>query len=74
VGRPDIPPSYRLAAVLFDLGFEPIAARFFFIAGRMAGLTAQVYEELHRERPMRIRVPVEYDGPEARLLSTEGER
>jgi len=63
-----------LAAVLFDLGFEPIAARFFFIAGRVAGLTAQVYEELHRERPMRIHVPVEYDGPEARALRSEDAR
>lgn len=60
-----------LAAVLLDLGFEPLAARFFFIVGRLAGLTAQVYEELHRERPMRIRVPVEYDGPEARALDQE---
>ncbi|MCM8748404.1 citryl-CoA lyase [Thermomicrobiaceae bacterium CFH 74404] len=63
-----------LAAVLFDLGFEPIAARFFFIVGRVAGLTAQVYEELHRERPMRIHVPVEYDGPEARALRSEDAR
>lgn len=63
-----------LAAVLFDLGFEPIAARFFFIAGRVAGLTAQVYEELHRERPMRIRVPLEYDGPSARSIRAEDAR
>ncbi len=55
-----------LAAVLLDLGFPPVAARFVFMVGRIAGLTAQVAEELTRERPMRIRVPVSYDGPAAR--------
>ena len=33
-----------------------------FIIGRVAGLTAQVAEEDPRERPMRIRFPVTYDG------------
>jgi hypothetical protein len=28
----------------------------------VAGLTAQVFEEYTREKPMRIRIPVEYDG------------
>lgn len=56
------------AAVLFDLGFPPPTAKLLFILGRTAGLTAQVWEELSRERPMRIRVAVEYDGPEARPL------
>jgi citrate synthase len=51
-----------LAAVLYDLGFPPIFAKFIFIIGRVAGLTAQVFEEYTRERPMRIRIPVEYDG------------
>lgn len=60
-----------LAAVLLDLGFEPVAARFFFIVGRVAGLTAQVFEEMSRERPMRIRVPVAYDGPAARPLPAD---
>lgn len=60
-----------LSAVLLDLGFAPVAARFFFIVGRVAGLTAQVSEEMDRERPMRISVPVEYDGPAARSLPTE---
>ncbi|MDQ3694572.1 MAG: citryl-CoA lyase [Chloroflexota bacterium] len=60
-----------LAAVLLDLGFAPVAARFFFIVGRVAGLTAQVAEEMDRERPMRITVPVEYDGPAARPLPAE---
>ena len=51
-----------LAAVLYDLGFAPIFGKFFFIIGRVAGLTAQVFEEYTREKPMRIRIPVEYDG------------
>jgi citrate synthase len=51
-----------LAAVLYDMGFEPVFARLLFIIGRSAGLTAEVMEELARERPMRIRVPVTYDG------------
>jgi len=51
-----------LAAVLYDLGFPPLFGKFVFIIGRVAGLTAQVTEEYTRERPMRIRIPVEYDG------------
>jgi citrate synthase len=51
-----------LAAVLYDMGFDPIFARLLFIIGRSAGLTAEVMEELERERPMRIRIPVNYDG------------
>ena len=52
-----------LAAVLHDMGFTPPAGRFIFIVGRVAGLTAEVAEELTRERPMRIKFDVEYDGP-----------
>jgi citrate synthase len=62
-----------LAAALLDLGFEAIAARFIFIVGRVAGLTAQVYEEMHRERPMRITIPTVYDGPAARPLPDAGD-
>lgn len=51
-----------LAAVLYDMGFEPVFARLLFIIGRVAGLTAEVMEELTRERPMRIRIPVTFDG------------
>jgi citrate synthase len=51
-----------LAAVLYDLGFSPLFGKLVFIIGRVAGLTAQVMEEYTRERPMRIRIPVEYDG------------
>jgi citrate synthase len=51
-----------LAAVLYDLGFPPLFGKFIFIIGRVAGLTAQVTEEYTRERPMRVRIPVTYDG------------
>lgn len=59
-----------LAAVLHDLGFPPIAGKLIFIVGRAAGLTAEVAEELEREKPMRIRIPVDYDGPAPRRLKT----
>jgi citrate synthase len=57
-----------LAAVLHDMGFDPPFGRLIFLIGRVAGLTAEVAEELEREKPMRIKVPVEYDGPPARDL------
>lgn len=59
------------AAVLHDLGFPPPMAKMLFIIGRVGGLTAQVMEELTRERPMRVRIPVMYDGPAARPIPTE---
>lgn len=55
-----------LAAVLHDLGFSPVFGRLVFIIGRVAGLTAEVAEELSREKPMRIHIPFEYDGPPPR--------
>jgi citrate synthase len=51
-----------LAAVLHDLGFAPSAGKFIFMIGRVAGLTAEVAEEYAREKPMRIRFDVDYDG------------
>ena len=57
-----------LAAVLHDMGFQPVFGRLVFLIGRVAGLTAEVAEELSREKPMRIRIPVEYDGVEPRIL------
>jgi citrate synthase len=57
-----------LAAVLHDMGFPPPFGRLIFIVGRVAGLSAEVLEELERERPMRIRIPVEYDGTPSRSL------
>ena len=51
-----------LAALLYDMGCTPLFAKFLFILGRAGRLSAQVMEEYTRERPMRIGVPVEYDG------------
>jgi citrate synthase len=51
-----------LAALLHDLGFPPESGKLLFIIARVAGLTAEVAEEHRREKPMRIRIPVHYDG------------
>ena len=61
-----------LAAVLFDLGFPPLFAKLVFMIGRIAGLTAHVMEEYTRERAMRIRIPVTYDGPPPRDIAADG--
>jgi citrate synthase len=53
-----------IAAVLYDLGFPPLLGKLMFIIGRVAGLSAQLVEEYTRERPLRVKVPVAYDGPE----------
>jgi citrate synthase len=55
-----------LAAVLHDMGFPPPFGKLVFLVGRVAGLTAEVAEEYLREKPMRVRIPVAYDGPPAR--------
>lgn len=55
-----------IAAVLFDLGFPAPAGKLLFIIGRVAGLTVEVLEEYTREKPMRVKIPVIYDGPEPR--------
>jgi citrate synthase len=57
-----------LAAILYDLGFPPEAGKLLFIVGRVAGLTAEVAEEYAREKPMRIRIPVNYDGVPPRSI------
>jgi len=57
-----------LAAVLYDLGFSPLFGKLIFIIGRVAGITAEVAEEYARERPMRIRIPVAYDGAPPRKI------
>ena len=51
-----------LAALLHDLGFPPQAGKLLFIIARVVGLTAEVAEEHAREKPMRVKIPVEYDG------------
>jgi citrate synthase len=59
-----------IAAVLCELGFPPELGNGLFAISRTVGLTAQVYEEQTRERPMRKISPTaqEYDGPPARSL------
>jgi citrate synthase len=51
-----------LAAVLHDLGCSPLFSKCLFVIGRAAGVSAQVAEEYEQERPMRIRIPVRYEG------------
>jgi citrate synthase len=51
-----------LAAILVDLGLPPMVGKLMFIVGRVAGLSAEVLEEYSREKPMRIKIPVAYDG------------
>jgi citrate synthase len=51
-----------LAAILVDLGFPSMVGKLMFIVGRVAGLSAEVLEEYTREKPMRIKIPVAYDG------------
>lgn len=57
-----------LSAILHDLGFLPPVGKLIFIIGRVAGVTAQVMEEHRREKPMRVRIPVMYDGPSPREI------
>ncbi|MBI5304781.1 MAG: citryl-CoA lyase [Chloroflexi bacterium] len=57
-----------MAAVLYDLGFPPPFAKTIFIIAHVAGLSAQVMEEYTREQPLRVRIPVEYDGPKPRAV------
>jgi citrate synthase len=51
-----------LAAILVDLGLPSMVGTLMFIVGRVAGLSAEVLEEHTREKPMRIKIPVTYDG------------
>ena len=51
-----------LAAILIDLGLPAMVGKLLFIVGRAAGLSAEVLEEYTREKPMRIKIPVTYDG------------
>lgn len=57
-----------LAALLHDMGYPPPAGRLVFIVGRVAGIAAEVAEEHAREKPMRIRIPVVYDGEPPRSI------
>jgi citrate synthase len=62
-----------IAAVLCELEFPPELGNGFFAISRTVGLTAQVYEEITRERPMRKISPTAqgYDGPPERSLEAE---
>ena len=59
-----------IAAISSDMGFDWRLGKAFFLVGRVAGLTAQVYEEQTEFKPMRkmFSVEHEYDGPEERDL------
>ena len=59
-----------VAALISDMDFDWRLGKAFFLIGRAAGLTAQVYEEISREKPMRRMwsADVEYDGPEERKV------
>jgi citrate synthase len=54
-----------VAALISDMDFDWRLGKAFFLIGRAAGLTAQVYEEISREKPMRRMWSAEvvYDGP-----------
>lgn len=59
-----------IAAIISDMNFDWRLGKAFFLIGRVAGLTAQVYEEQTREKPMRQMVTMdsEYDGPQERII------
>ena len=59
-----------IAAIISDMGFDWRLGKGFFLLGRVAGLTAQVYEEQTEFKPMRkmFDVESEYDGPEEKDL------
>jgi citrate synthase len=59
-----------IAAISSDMGFDWRLGKAFFLLGRVAGLTAHVYEEQTEQKPMRKMFSVEcdYDGPEERDL------
>jgi len=59
-----------IAAISSDMGFDWRLGKAFFLIGRVAGLTAHVYEEQTQFKPMRkmFDADVEYDGPEEKNL------
>lgn len=60
-----------IAAIISDMGFDWRLGKGFFLLGRVAGLTAQVYEEQTEFKPMRkmFDVECEYDGPKEKDIS-----
>ncbi len=59
-----------IAAVMSDLGFDWRLGKGLFAISRLPGLLAHSYEELMRERPLRVLGPPEYDydGPDDREI------
>jgi citrate synthase len=59
-----------IAALISDMGFDWRLGKAFFLLGRVAGLTAHVYEEQTKEKPMRkmFDIDYEYAGPRERRL------
>jgi citrate synthase len=59
-----------IAAIISDMGFDWRLGKAFFLLGRVAGLTAHVYEEQTQEKPMREMFSIDYDyvGPEEKDL------
>lgn len=55
-----------IAAIISDMGFDWRLGKAFFLLGRVAGITAHVYEEQTQEKPMREMFTIEYEytGPE----------
>jgi len=59
-----------IAAISSDMGFDWRLGKAFFLLGRVAGLTAHVYEEQKDFKPMRklLSADVEYNGPSEKDL------
>ena len=59
-----------IAAIISDMEFDWRLGKAFFLLGRVAGLTAQVYEEQTQEKPMRkmFDIDCEYSGEEEKDL------
>ena len=57
-----------IAAIISDMGFDWRLGKSFFLMGRVAGLTAHVYEEQTKQKPMRKMATVNcsYTGPAER--------
>ncbi len=59
-----------IAAIISDMHFDWRLGKAFFLLGRVAGLTAQVYEEQTTQKPMRkiFTTDCTYDGPKEKKL------
>ena len=62
-----------IAAIISDMDFDWKLGKAFFLIGRVAGLTAHVYEEQTEFKPMRkmFSIDGEYDGPEERDVPSD---